>query len=361
MTWCSICRTIVLVAGSASSSLRAPGPNSIAIRRVPPENATAAPSRPPLIAVRRSTRASRCVAAGPTSMPCCAGMDGSQITISWSSTPRDIRRRVPGRSRATASSHARGSRGIRARRWSCCSCRPCARRPSDIAAALGDACIDLTGQADQLQAFAIVGRARLVLSEDSGLMHMAWVQGTPTLALFSSSRKDWSSPQGPWSDCLDSSDLPCGPCGLEVCKFGDNRCLTRYPAAQVLERAERLARPASRLMRDEHRHGCSIGCCRCSMPTSSATSARWTGPRRCDSHMPCRVRRCSLLSRIPGTSSPCAPTRAARARGHNGRSVRRRRPRGAPALSRASSRLCQDELSTRAKLVVPGSGRCRAA
>jgi hypothetical protein len=28
-----------------------------------------------------------------------------------------------------------------------------------IAAALGDACIDLTGQADQLQAFAIVGRA----------------------------------------------------------------------------------------------------------------------------------------------------------------------------------------------------------
>jgi ADP-heptose:LPS heptosyltransferase len=112
-----------------------------------------------------------------------------------------------------------------------------------IAAVLGDACIDLTGQADQLQAFAIVGRARLVLSEDSGLMHMAWVQGTPTLALFSSSRKDWSSPQGPWSDCLDSSDLPCGPCGLEVCKFGDNRCLTRYPAAQVLERAEKLARP----------------------------------------------------------------------------------------------------------------------
>jgi len=112
-----------------------------------------------------------------------------------------------------------------------------------IAAALGDACIDLTGHADQLQAFAIVGRAQLVLSEDSGLMHMSWVQGTPTLALFSSSRKDWSAPQGSWSDCLDSSDLPCGPCGLEVCKFGDNRCLTRYPAALVLERAEKLVRP----------------------------------------------------------------------------------------------------------------------
>jgi heptosyltransferase-2 len=117
--------------------------------------------------------------------------------------------------------------------------RPKAER---IAAALGDACIDLTGHADQLQAFAIVGRARLVLTEDSGLMHMAWTQGTPTLALFSDSRRDWSAPQGSWSDCLDSSDLPCGPCGLEVCRFGDNRCLTRYPASQVLERAEKLAR-----------------------------------------------------------------------------------------------------------------------
>jgi ADP-heptose:LPS heptosyltransferase len=115
-------------------------------------------------------------------------------------------------------------------------------RAAQIAAALGEHCIDLTGRADQLEAFAILKRARLVLSEDSGLMHMAWVQGTPTLALFSDSRRDWSAPQGSWSDCLDSSDLPCGPCGLEVCKFGDNRCLTRHTAAQVLERAEPLVR-----------------------------------------------------------------------------------------------------------------------
>jgi ADP-heptose:LPS heptosyltransferase len=115
-------------------------------------------------------------------------------------------------------------------------------RANEIRAALGEHCIDLTGHADQLQAFAIVGRARCVLSEDSGLMHMAWIQGTPTLALFSDSRRDWSAPQGSWSDCLDSSDLPCGPCGLEVCQFGDNRCLTRYSAAQVLERAQKLER-----------------------------------------------------------------------------------------------------------------------
>lgn len=109
-----------------------------------------------------------------------------------------------------------------------------------IASALGDACVNLTGAADPIEAFAIVRQSQFVLSEDSGLMHMAWVQGVPTLALFSSSRKVWSRPLGPRTECLDSSDLECGPCGLETCRFSDNRCLTRYSAWQVFETAEKL-------------------------------------------------------------------------------------------------------------------------
>jgi heptosyltransferase-2 len=115
-------------------------------------------------------------------------------------------------------------------------------KSKQIAFALGDKCIDLTGKANQTIAFSILQRSVFVLSEDSGLMHMAWVQGIPTLALFSSSRKDWSAPQGAWSACLDSSDLACGPCMLEVCQFGDNRCLVRYPADLVLQKAKVLMR-----------------------------------------------------------------------------------------------------------------------
>ncbi|HEY9047135.1 MAG TPA: glycosyltransferase family 9 protein [Ohtaekwangia sp.] len=105
---------------------------------------------------------------------------------------------------------------------------------------IGDHCINLTGKADQLEAFKIIQRSKLVISEDSGLMHMAWVQGVATIALFSSSRKDWSAPQGEWSVCLDSSDLACGPCGLEQCTFGDNRCLTRYSPSYVSNIAQQL-------------------------------------------------------------------------------------------------------------------------
>lgn len=114
------------------------------------------------------------------------------------------------------------------------------KKADAIANGIGENCINLTGKASQLQAFAILQKCKFVLSEDSGLMHMAWIQGVPTLALFSSSRKDWSAPQGEWSDCLDSSDLDCGPCMQEVCKYGDNRCLTRYTPEFVLSKANSL-------------------------------------------------------------------------------------------------------------------------
>lgn len=105
---------------------------------------------------------------------------------------------------------------------------------------LGANLIDLTEQTSALDAFAIIATAQLVLTEDSGLMHMAWVQGVPTLALFGSSPSYWSSPMGAWSRCLNSSDLPCGDCFLSSCKFGDVHCLTRYTPGHVVQEAEQL-------------------------------------------------------------------------------------------------------------------------
>jgi ADP-heptose:LPS heptosyltransferase len=109
----------------------------------------------------------------------------------------------------------------------------------------GDRVIDLTGQTSLAQALAIVQRATLVLSEDCGLMHMAWVSGVPTLALFGSSRHVWSAPLGPHTRCLHSGDLECGACMEPSCRFGDVRCLARYSPEQVVEEAERLLERAA--------------------------------------------------------------------------------------------------------------------
>ena len=100
--------------------------------------------------------------------------------------------------------------------------------------------IDLSGLTSPFEAYCIVRRARFVLTEDSGLMHMAWTQRVPTLAIFGSSPSYWSAPMGVWSRCLHSSDLPCGNCFLATCKFGDNHCLTRFTPERVVAEALEL-------------------------------------------------------------------------------------------------------------------------
>ena len=108
---------------------------------------------------------------------------------------------------------------------------------------LGPQLINLAGQTSPDQAFAILQKARFVLSEDSGLMHMAWVSGIPTLAMFGPSRSDWSRPLGDHSDFLDAADLDCGACMKEHCyleAFSRNMCMTRWSPAQVYERSQNL-------------------------------------------------------------------------------------------------------------------------
>jgi len=109
-----------------------------------------------------------------------------------------------------------------------------------LRAELADSLVDLVGRTTPDEAFALVRKADLVLSEDSGLLHMSWVSGVPTLALFGSSRGDWSGPLGPRSLSLDSSDLECRFCMEAECRFGDVRCLTRRDPREVADLAFRL-------------------------------------------------------------------------------------------------------------------------
>jgi ADP-heptose:LPS heptosyltransferase len=115
-----------------------------------------------------------------------------------------------------------------------------------LKAALGDDLLNLVGATTPSQALAIVQRASLVLSEDCGLMHMAWVAGAPTLALFGSSRHVWSAPLGDHTLCLHSGDLACGACMDPTCRYGDVHCLTRYTAEHVVDHAEALVARAAK-------------------------------------------------------------------------------------------------------------------
>lgn len=105
---------------------------------------------------------------------------------------------------------------------------------------LGSRLITIVGKTNVAEAFALIQCSKFMLSEDSGLMHMSWVSGIPTLALLGGTRSDWARPLGEHSDFVDSSDLPCGNCMQEKCKWGDTRCLTRYTPEMIFEKAKAL-------------------------------------------------------------------------------------------------------------------------
>ncbi|MQA90442.1 MAG: hypothetical protein GEU90_09425 [Gemmatimonas sp.] len=126
---------------------------------------------------------------------------------------------------------------------------PSLRREAEmLERALQHRLLNLVGRTSVIEAFALVRRASLVLSEDSGLMHMAWVVGTPTLALFGASRSDWSRPHGTYSDCLAACRGAEHDCIIDGrCHAAPPICLEEVSPEAVLQRAlELLHRTAER-------------------------------------------------------------------------------------------------------------------
>lgn len=105
---------------------------------------------------------------------------------------------------------------------------------------VGKKFISLIGKTTPAEAFNILRQASCVITEDSGLMHMAWVARAPVVALFGSTDSTWSRPMGRSSVCLDSTDLECGGCMQARCRYGDTHCLTRYCPEQIVEIAREL-------------------------------------------------------------------------------------------------------------------------
>lgn len=87
---------------------------------------------------------------------------------------------------------------------------------------------------------AVLARAALAVSSDSGPMHLASALGLPVLALFGSSVRAFGfAPAGPEDRVLEVDDLPCRPCGVHGrnhCWLGHWRCLRELSPERV-ERA----------------------------------------------------------------------------------------------------------------------------
>ena len=101
----------------------------------------------------------------------------------------------------------------------------------EIASSLGGEGVDFTGKTDLLQLAALLERCQLLVTNDTGTMHVATAVGTPVVALFGSTDRVTT---GPWGDghVVVKKDVPCSPCLKRVCPT-DHRCMKLITVEEV--------------------------------------------------------------------------------------------------------------------------------
>ncbi|MCP3671329.1 MAG: lipopolysaccharide heptosyltransferase II [Gammaproteobacteria bacterium] len=94
-----------------------------------------------------------------------------------------------------------------------------------INAAAGGRCEDLSGRTTLAQAVDLMSMADGVVSNDSGLMHVAAALDRPLVAIYGSSDPGFTPPLNESSRVLHLG-LDCGPCFKRECPEGHLKCLT---------------------------------------------------------------------------------------------------------------------------------------
>ena len=96
---------------------------------------------------------------------------------------------------------------------------------------------DFTNSTDLRQTCALLARAHVLVTNDSGPMHLATAVGTPVAALFGPTTEAWGFyPSGP-ADVVLEENLSCRPCSLhgrKLCPRG-RECLAAIEPERVLK------------------------------------------------------------------------------------------------------------------------------
>ena len=108
---------------------------------------------------------------------------------------------------------------------------------AEAAALAGGALTDLTGKSTLADAIALIAAAALVVTNDSGLMHVAAALGRPIVALYGSTSPAFTPPLTADAVIL-SENLDCSPCFERVCPLGHFKCLNDLSPERVWRAVE---------------------------------------------------------------------------------------------------------------------------
>jgi heptosyltransferase-2 len=100
-----------------------------------------------------------------------------------------------------------------------------------MAKRIGGDCIDMAGKTTLIQMASIMELCDLVISNDSGPMHMGGAMGIPVLAIFGSTDPSITSPLG--KAMIIRKEIQCSPCFKRKCPKKTYECLERISVDEV--------------------------------------------------------------------------------------------------------------------------------
>jgi len=108
-----------------------------------------------------------------------------------------------------------------------------------IEAPVPEATFNLCGKTALSDAIDLLDTADLVISNDSGLMHIAAALQKPLIALYGPTSPSFTPPLASNAQIIQR-DVDCGPCFQRTCPEGHHRCMQEIESTQILRLIDTL-------------------------------------------------------------------------------------------------------------------------
>lgn len=100
-------------------------------------------------------------------------------------------------------------------------------------------CVDLAGQTQLAEVVDLLSRADAVVSNDSGLMHIAAALARPLVVVYGATSPGFTPPLDD-NAAVVVSDIDCAPCFARECPLGHHGCMRYTPMQRVAQELECL-------------------------------------------------------------------------------------------------------------------------